>query len=650
MAVAYLDIAKASELARRDQPDDELGNQLLDEMKMRKLAIDPEMTAFAMMCDRWDNLYYPQVFTKGGASHWADHESARLPGRAHVSLNVYPTYVDVPAALQSRVPVEQMMATSAEGSTQELAAVVERLYFAWKDEDDFEMKVHKACVTKGLYGRTAAKVYWDDEAGKPTVEIVDNPRNLYLGWRDSNYTKLEWAMYAYRITASTAMEDWGLRIRQETDGEGKTYPHVISPVIGELITVMPMEQMDLEVEVYDYWYRRPAVGAQLRFGKPTKFETWNAVFVGNVMVANQRHAEYKGNLPYVPLFNTYIPGLPEGRPEFYDIEQIIREKDERVSENAQMMSRAVNGQYWQLTGPEAPDQVPTTMKPVPNGVLAPGAGNRLESIDPWMPEFQFENFLTRLDRELVDASGLNDLLRGLAPSQVLDSGKAIQALVANYETRIMMKRGLLYSWRIDVWNLAALIWSVKNKKIREALSGKTRLVVVEPNLTPRDDAEAASISAQMKAAKIWSGKRSMDRMGVEDPEMEEDIIRDEQTDATLNPAEVQVMAQLIGILRSQGITPEPAVQNAVEAQAGALNDVRQLAPGPVGQEALNDPNAQPGTPPEQLPANAPGALTGPTVGAPTVGSEDLTLQTAIKGGEANSRILQQSRITTQAKG
>jgi hypothetical protein len=33
-----------------------------------------------------------------------------------------------------------------------------------------------------------------------------------------------------------------------------------------------------------------------------------------------------------------------------------------------------------------------------------------------MPEFQLEQFLTRIDREMVDVSGLNDLLRGLAPA------------------------------------------------------------------------------------------------------------------------------------------------------------------------------------------------------------------------------------------
>lgn len=652
MTVALLDLNRATAVAkaRKDLDlNDPATIALMDHMAERKRALDPEMTRFAALCDRWDNLYYPQFFTAGGASHWAQHPSAKLPGQSHVSVNVYPVYVDVPASLTSVPPMENMVAADADEDSATIAAEMERFYFAWKREVDFELQGHRACVVKSLYGRTASKVYWDDEKGYPVVDVVDQPRNLYLGWRDSNYEKLDWALYTYRITPATAMEDWGLRIGSESDSEtGVVTPYVIGP-LGLTDTSLYeswLSSSDLQVEVYDYWYRRPKKGSKLRFGKPTKFETWNAVFVGNALVKNAAHREYDGSLPYVPLFNTYIPGLPEGRPELYDVEQLIREKDERLSENAQMMSRAVNGQYWQLTGQEAPSEVPIGLKPVPNQVVAPGPGNRIEALQPWMPEFQMEAFLSRLDREMADVTGLNDLLRGLAPSQVLSSGKAIAALVANYETRIRMKRDLYYRWRVQNWELASIIWANKNSKLKPVMERKVRLLVEPPSLTPRDDAEVATIAQGLVMAKLWSAKRGMDKTGVEDPETEQDIIRDEQTDATLNPAAVQVMAQLLGILKAQGIQPQPEVQEMVETQAKGLADTRALTPGPPGQPMLNDPNAQPQLPPEAMPANTPEGMGF----APAQGAEDLTLQTAIKGGEANSRILQQSRITSQPQG
>lgn len=647
--LARLDISRAADVAfASPDPQNQEAAILLGLLRDRKLALEPEMARFAALCDRWDNLYYPQGFTQGGASHWSNHVSARKNGRSHVSLNVYPTYVEVPAGLQSVPPIENMIAVEANEPARKVAAMAERLYMGWKRQVDFELFGHKACITKGLYGRTAAKVFWDEEAGHPNIELVENPRNLWLGWRDSNYTKLEWALYTYEITPSTAMEDWGLEVNQGTDGDGKPYPIVAWP--RENWSVASLADAELKVEVYDYWYRRPKQGARLKFGKPVKFETWNAIFIGNMLVKNMPHREYGGKMPYAPLFNSYVPGVPDGRPDFYDIEQIIREKDERISENSQMMSRAVNGQFWQLTGPEAPEAGPAQLRPVPNGVVSPGPGNRIEALQPWMPEFQFEQFLSRLDRELVDASGLNDLLRGLAPSDTMNSGKAIAALVANYETRIRMRRDLYYTWRRDaVWGLAAEIWAYKNPKLKPILTG-SRLDVKSPSLTPRDDAETAQIALSLKEGKVWAAKRSMDATGVDDPETEENIIRAEQTDATLNPAQVQVMVALMQMLQQMQMTQPPAVAQAggqigTSVQQG-LNDIRSQGAGAQpGSEQLNDPNAQPVTPADQLPPGAPGS---PVEGAPTdagPGGPSQTLaQFQIKNGEADSRIVGQATV------
>jgi hypothetical protein len=74
--------------------------------------------------------------------------------------------------------------------------MTERLYTAWKMEVDLDLLGHKACVVKGLYGRTAAKVWWDPDTGFPRIDIVDQPRNP--GWLgSSDYRSLDWACYSY---------------------------------------------------------------------------------------------------------------------------------------------------------------------------------------------------------------------------------------------------------------------------------------------------------------------------------------------------------------------------------------------------------------------------------------------------------------------
>jgi hypothetical protein len=640
-----------------DEPE---ARDLWDMLRRRRFALQPEQDRFSILCDRWDNLYYPQAFTKGGASHWADDPSA-IPGNgmAHVSVNAYPPYVDIPAALQAYQPIENMIPVEPTTQGRAMATLVERSYMAWKEAVQLEELSHKACVTKCLYGRTAARVTWSPELEYPVIDLVDQPRNLYLGWKSTRYHELEWATYVTLVSPDTALEEWGLHCAEAKDKNGKPYLYIVSPAYyGAYDTPVASFFMssDLRIEVCDYWYRKPRKNARIEAGKPVKFETWNAIFVGNYMVKNKRHPEYRGQLPYVPLFNSYVPGMPEGRSSLHDVEQLIREKDERLSENAQMIHRAVAGQLWQLTGPEAPSTVGPGLEPQPNKVLAPGAGNRLEAIQPWMPEFQIEQYMARIDRELTDISGLNELMRGMAPAQVMNSGKAISALVSNYETRIKMPRDLYYKWRLELWRLAATIWAEKKTELKGIIDEAATLLIQSPSLTPRDDAEMSQIALNLKEGKLWSSVRAMDRTGVDDPEAELNLIREEQTDATINPASVQVMVSLMAMMQQmQQMQPPGLQQQGAEAQMSMEQQMammRGTAPQTEGTASLNEPGVTPETPPEQMPGNTPeGAAMGaagpegavqPPEGA-AVPSQMLS-QYQIVEGEARPRIVGQQEI------
>ena len=641
MAVAVLDINRAAMLAGGSMSEDEL--RTFDQMRRRIRDSDPEMNVLRNLCDRYDNLYFPQGFTEGGASHWAYHKSANTPGRSHVSINAYTGYVDIPASLTSVPPVENFVASAEEDEesshARDVANMAERLYTTWKDTENVEFKGHMACLVKALYGRTAAKVWFSDDLKRPVMSIVEQPRNLRLGWTSSDHTKLSWAVYTYLISADAAEEEYGLRIETgRNEADGSLYPYVAGVGSHETTRAFFPGEAELQLEVYDYWYRKPVEGATFELGKGIQMETWNALFVGNALIVRKKHSEYEGRLPYVPLTNTFIPGTTIGRPAFYDIEQLIREKDERMSEAAQMMSRAINGQYWQLVGPEAPDVVGQSVRPTPNQVVAPGAGNRIEAISPWMPAFQIEQHLGRIDRELADVSGLSDLLRGLAPPQVLSSGKAINALVANYEARIRMPRDLYYQWRRDIWSLVKVLWGAKERDIKEILNSAYRHDIQPPTLTPRDDMETATMAGNLVGQKLWSMARGMDRVGVDDPELEQDIIREEQTDATLNPAAVMTMAQMLTVLKQLQIPAPEAAAEAAGRQQEALSAERVLGGGAEGQPMLNAEGEQPMAPPEEGEPPPEGA----PLGAPTMGPEGAT---APPGGVEGQLLMQQMTPT-----
>lgn len=645
-----LDIDRSySSASRYPDLNDEQTLEYLRIIRARKHSIDGDMGEFAELCDRWDRLYYPpDIAREGGADNWPEHESARVPGRVHVSINVYPVYVDVPAALQSVPPIENISPLQWSDDSRELAAAMERVYFAWKEDVYFEEKAHQACVVKSLYGRTAAKVWWDAERELPEFRIVDQPRNLWLGWSSSDYTKLDWALYIYRMTPEAVLAEYGLDVYYENDPEGGApRPYLVGPprryAVGgthedplqQLPTSPQRQGVGLQtqdmVEVYDYWCREPK-GEDYEVGRPTPMETYNTIFVGNYMVKHEPHSEYEGRIPYVPLFNTYIPGVPNGRSELYDVEQLIREKEARLSEYGQMMHQTVNAQYWQLVGPEAPDIVPQGLRPIANKVVGPGAGNRIEAIQPWMPAFQSEQYLGRLDREMTDVTGLNDLLRGLAPSAVLSSSKAINALVANYETRARMKRDMFYKWRREVWALVSQVWAAKAPTLTPVFANVGKMLLKAPTLTPRDDLETATMASNLVNNKLWALKRGMDAVGVEDPEAEEQIVKEERTDASLFPADVQVQAALMTTLQQLGMQQQQMQgqqQPLTPEQAGAT--YAQQFGGAAGMPMMNSPEEQAQLPPEAMPSNA-------------QGPDQMMAQTMIKEGEPSNRLMLEQQI------
>jgi hypothetical protein len=655
---AILDLNKAIEFSQADFAAgqyDEGELEIMSDLQYRRMQYWSDQQIFAAACDRWDSLYYPPdeaVLAEKGASHWWYHPSATLPGKAHVSINTPPIYVDIPAALQAVAPIENMVPNMDTEEGRALASMGERLYAAWREEIGFNMWGHRACVVKGLYGRTAAKVFWDADSGFPKIEVIDQPRNLWLGWGQSDYRTLDWAAYTYLMTPEAIFSQYGLVATERIGQDGQSYPYLVpANAFGTWTSARRSMWAGGSIEVLDYWYRQPRSTKPPKISKlkPVTHDTWNAIIVGNRVAQNLKFTEYDGMIPYIPLFNSFIPGVPSGRPELFDIEQLIREKDERMTQVSQLMHNIVNAQYWQLVGPDSPDQVPVGLRPKANQVVAPGAGNRIEGITPWMPSFQAEENMNRIDREMVDVSGLNDLLRGMAPASVMSSSKAINALVANYETRISMKRDMYYKWRKDVWALARNVWASKQPELEPVLMGSGRLDVISPSLTPRDDMETAQIARTLVDGKLWSAIRGMDRTGVDDPEAEQNIIRAEQTDVSLNPASVQVIASVATQLQAMGM------QNAEQAVASMGGQMQQGGEMPDEAAMMEDMRAQMGAAEgqvgsgeqpmpanEAMPANVEGAP--PGAGPAMAPDAQLTAQTMVKGGEASNRLMFQTPV------
>jgi hypothetical protein len=619
---ASLKMLESSLVAQELDPKNSDDYTLLQEILGRKQLVDPEQNRLKALFRRMDNLYHPETMTLGGADHWSEDPSARLAGRAHVSVNIHHAYVQIPAAIQAVRPVINYVPTGSSQEEREAAALRERLYFRWWDSNEMDLLHEQAALLKELYGHTAAKVYWDPIERVPKVSIIERPENLYLGFGNSDYNRLDWALYTYGMSPQSIQEDYGVDVIPVKQGE-KWFPYTsrgshadpIGNVWANAFERNPLRREtayeQMQVEVYDYWYKVPTSPGKAPL-------VYNAIYVGNTLVKNDAHPEYAGQIPYIHLPNGKIPGSPYGKPALYDPEQLLREKDERVTAMAQMIQSIVGGQMWQLVGAEAPDEVPPNALPKPGRVATPGPGNELRAIQPFIPQFQIEAYVARIDRELTVATGLNDLLLGLAPAQVLGSSRAIAALIANYESRLAPKRKVFYSWMKKVWEMCARVWEAKDPAVKSIIAGEYRIEIVAPELTPRDTLELASTAINLVQNRIWSAERAMDRVGVEDPIGEKELIRDEQTDATLNPAAVATMTQVIGQMQQMQMGQQQMQQQAqMMSQEQALNAQRMSQSGVPGSQSLNQPENQAQLPPEATAANAAAPGEANLVPAPT---------------------------------
>lgn len=641
----YLDSDRVGNmtLARgiRHAASEETKNLLL-RLEARVNGIRFEHAIFSAWCDRADALYYPPtVNERNGSDLWPEHESAKVNGRQHVSLSLPTPYVDVPAALQAVEPIENVLPTDTSDDAVSAAAALERVYVAWKQEEDFDLKWHKAITVKGLYGRTAARVFWDPDRKVPTLEVINQPRNLFMGYKTDSYEELEWAAYRMYYDPSSLTEEFGVDVTPIRSDDGYVLPFVEQKSWDDL-PARPSQALNTSrIEVWDYWYRQAVWKGQ----KFVRMDTYNMVVAGNVVLRPPTvYKEYKGKLPYIPLFNSFVPGMAGGRSDLYDVEPLIREKMERITNGSQLIANITGGDAYQLTGPDSPMRVPKGLTPIKGGIIAPGPGNRVEVITPFVAQFQLEQFLTRIDKELATISGLNELLLGLAPAQVLSSSKAINALISQFEARLSLRRKLLYKWRRDVWKLALAIYAEKNTDVKGIIGrGGGFLEITDPSLNPRDELETATRALNLVNGKLWSQRRAMDAVGVDDPETEQDYIREERTDATLFPADVQVMAQLLGALQALGIQAPQGAQAQAQAQAGSGQEgLRQALGGAtpangLGSQEVSD---QGQTPP--ITGASPNAGGDAPLASPPDNQPEL--QGMVQNGEAKGRIMTKQKL------
>jgi hypothetical protein len=156
--------------------------------------------------------------------------------------------------------------------------------------------------------------------------------------------------------------------------------------------------------------------------------------------------------------------------------------------------------------------------------------------------------------------------------------------------------------------------------------------------------ETATRALNLMNGKLWSQRTAMNVVGIDDPETEQDLIREERTDATMFPADVQVMAQLMSALQALGLNSQAAQGMAQQQAANGNNDLRNALGGATPDNTASSqlPGDQGVTPPVPgAPAEAGG---GPGAPFAQAQSNAPVMQGMLQGGTAKGRIMTERKL------
>ena len=537
---------------------------------------------------------YHKFFSPAGGDQWPEDLGER-PGKLHISANIIRRFVDTEArllAIRPRITIPP----SNDREKDERGEATEKLFTKWLDTTGFDEWSFTFNQVKSLYGLGVLKVFWNDTTKAPDVSVVEQPQNIMFGWADSNFLELDWAIYHYRISRRQAKRLYGDKISDEmlvgdvslppTDLGGGDHEDPVdslnlpSRAAGRTLT----DYERSHVPVWDYWYLDED-------GK-----VMNAILVNGHTVSGPHEHNEMPAIPYIPVESDHEPGSPDGHGIAELLLDIQMGMNRATSHYAQHVWDTTDPAY-QLTGPEAPQQVPPGLVPKGGELVAPGPGVRIEEVRSTVNNFPFDSLIQQYWNMAHRMTGLSEILFGVPPG-AQTSARALQAQLDSSINSLSPKRDRYYTGLtvlLKFWHYMAM---QKNPKIdtigvKDIIDGLSNWRIVAPEITPRDVIEHVTNVSNKVAAKLISLETAMDEVGVDNPLEEIERIKRERSDAHLFPGDAQSIAAVMATLQAlemqagaQGAAAEgenaqaAAQQDAQEAQPALFEDQNGIATGP----------------------------------------------------------------------
>jgi hypothetical protein len=461
----------------------------------------------------------------------------------------------------------------------------------WMDVNNLHRTLLWACWSKEAFGKAILRSGWDDTDGIPTVELLENPSQVYYAWtKRYGRRRLAWALVVDQMSPEEANARFDLQVPLDTTG---------AVDLGSWTGTFDMGDMDQrgeqQAEVNRYVFAEEFW--ELTFDDDPARAVRYALIVAGRVVEGPYYYPWK-RLPFHVLENEHIATYSHGKSVAEAAIAINEAYDDMLDRQAEVINFESGPRYKGLNMANSGDEVDI---PDAFSLIPLGEGQDIQQIDTRVDFFPTQLHATELKDAEYKATGLTPVAWGMSPN-AQTSGRALSAEWRAVELPLTVRlvnmtpdiKDVMFSW----WDYA----EANRDQFKKVAKGYRRFEVLWIPVDIRDQTEKTLDIIQRLNANLVdpetaieeTGKQNVDEImakikaylmdPIYNPLRYQQYLTLQQLELQIRQTELQIQQQeqMTAAAAAQG-APAPGAQPAPgDLQAQGTNAAAQAAQGPAG--------------------------------------------------------------------
>ena len=612
-------------------PPSEEERELVHRVESRRLALSGDQAMFRLRCEevmRWINPPWDSVSRRvdprpsgataerGGISKMHTDLTSQavirwtaLQAGGAMQIRVVPKHVAPP--IRSDNPDEDLKERNRfdidRAIAQEQTSQMEDQIAAWSEANNLTRAVMWAIWSKEAFGKGILRSGWDPDDDQPTVEVMENPSQVYYGWtKRYGKRKLAWASIVEQISPFEANRRFNLNIPID---QVTGYANFSSWTAR--LDDSEIDQRSEQINALDQYVNAIESWELVKEGAKYCYIVGNRIVDGPTVYPWER-------LPFHVLEN-HVLTYQHGKSTAETVIPINASYDDMMDRQNEVIAFESGPRY---VGMGFGDSNAGVDIPAPGQMLPLSDGKEIRQLDTRVDFFPSQLHANELRESTYKGTGLTPIAWGMSPN-AQTSGRAMSAEWRAVELPLAVKlidigpeiKELLQSW----WDYA----ETYDDNAHKIAKGWRRIRVIWKPLDIRDRTEIImEISTRLNLGLI-DPETALEELGTENGDEVLARVRSYWLDPVWNPlrySQILTLQQLELNIKQQSLQlamqQQQAQQQGVQAGGGAATPGSSMP----GSQGLQDRGAVATQGPAEPPpagggAPAPGAA-GPAQNQP----------------------------------